>query len=52
MYNQLKTLRKCLIEVKAAGGVDSPRELYPYSMKVRFVIESSPRCLDSDRWEL
>ncbi|KAK3078364.1 hypothetical protein LTS18_007700, partial [Coniosporium uncinatum] len=37
MYNQLKTLRKCLIEVKAAGGVDSPRELYPYSMKLNSI---------------
>jgi hypothetical protein len=34
IYNQLKTLRKCLIEVEKAGGVSSPRELYPYSMKV------------------
>jgi hypothetical protein len=33
-YNQLKTLRKCLVEVRKAGGVSSPRELYPYSMKV------------------
>lgn len=34
IYNQLTTLRKCLIEVKKLGGVSSPRELYPYSMKV------------------
>ena len=34
IYNQLKTLKKCLQEVKKAGGVSSPRELYPYSMKV------------------
>jgi hypothetical protein len=34
IYNQLKTLKKCLHEVKKAGGVSSPRELYPYSMKV------------------
>lgn len=34
IYNQLLTLKRCLIEVKNAGGVDSPRELYPYSMKV------------------
>lgn len=34
IYNQLLTLKKCLIEVKRAGGVDSPRELYPYSMKL------------------
>jgi hypothetical protein len=34
IYNQLTTLRKCLLEVKKLGGVSSPRELYPYSMKV------------------
>lgn len=35
VYNQLQTLKRCLIEVKNSGGVSSPRELYPYSMKVR-----------------
>jgi hypothetical protein len=35
IYNQLLTLRRCLVEVKKSGGVSSPRELYPYSMKVR-----------------
>lgn len=34
VYNQLQTLRKCLLDVKQMGGVSSPRELYPYSMKV------------------
>jgi len=34
IYNQLMTLRKCLVEVKRSGGISSPRELYPYSMKV------------------
>ena len=34
VFNQLQTLRRCLIEVKKSGGVSSPRELYPYSMKV------------------
>lgn len=34
VYNQLQTLKRCLIEVRDAGGVNSPRELYPYSMKV------------------
>ena len=34
VYNQLQTLKRCLIEVKNSGGVSSPRELYPYSMKV------------------
>lgn len=36
VFNQLQTLRRCLLEVKRSGGVSSPRELYPYSMKVRF----------------
>jgi len=35
IYNQLQTLKRCLLEVKASGGVSSVRELYPYSMKVR-----------------
>jgi hypothetical protein len=35
IYNQLTTLRKCLLDVKKLGGISSPRELYPYSMKVR-----------------
>lgn len=39
IYNQLTTLRKCLLEVKKLGGVSSPRELYPYSMKVCEVTE-------------
>jgi hypothetical protein len=34
IYNHLLTLRKCLMDVKASGGVSSPRELYPYSMKL------------------
>jgi hypothetical protein len=34
IYNQLQTLRRCLIDVKESGGVTSSRELYPYSMKV------------------
>ena len=34
IYNQLLTLKKCLVEVKRNGGVDSARELYPYSMKL------------------
>lgn len=37
IYNQLLTLKKCLVEVKKAGGVDSPRELYPYSMKLNSI---------------
>lgn len=46
IYNQLLTLKRCLIEVKRSGGVDSPRELYPYSMKVASCI---PFCLSFDR---
>ena len=34
IYNQLQTLKRCLVEVKNSGGVGSARELYPYSMKV------------------
>ena len=34
VYNQLVTLKRCLNEVRKSGGVDSPRELYPYSMKL------------------
>jgi len=34
VYNQLQTLKRCLVEVKNSGGVSSPRELYPYSMKL------------------
>lgn len=37
IYNQLLTLKRCLIEVKRNGGVDSPRELYPYSMKINSI---------------
>lgn len=36
VYNQLQTLKRCLIEVKNSGGVGTVRELYPYSMKVRY----------------
>ena len=38
IYNQLQTLKRCLIEVKNSGGVSSVRELYPYSMKVHSMI--------------
>lgn len=37
VYNQLLTLRKCLLEVKKNGGVSNPRELYPYSMKLNSI---------------
>lgn len=34
VYNQLQTVRRCLLEVQQSGGVSSTRELYPYSMKL------------------
>ncbi|OAQ98623.1 hypothetical protein LLEC1_02092 [Akanthomyces lecanii] len=34
IYNQLQTLKRCLLQVKENGGVSSARELYPYSMKL------------------
>ena len=37
IYNQLLTLKRCLKEVKRSGGVDSARELYPYSMKLNSI---------------
>lgn len=37
IYNQLLTLKRCLLEVQRSGGVDSPRELYPYSMKLNSI---------------
>ena len=37
IYNQLQTLKRCLVEVKEMGGVSSSRELYPYSMKVNLL---------------
>lgn len=37
VFNQLQTLRRCLLEVRQSGGVSSPRELYPYSMKLNSI---------------
>ncbi|KAI8633704.1 hypothetical protein F5Y19DRAFT_489165 [Xylariaceae sp. FL1651] len=37
VYNQLQTLKRCLLEVKNSGGVASVRELYPYSMKLNSI---------------
>lgn len=37
IYNQLQTLKRCLLEVKNSGGVASVRELYPYSMKLNSI---------------
>ncbi|KAK0652965.1 hypothetical protein B0T16DRAFT_490708 [Cercophora newfieldiana] len=36
-YNQLQTLKRCLVEVKNSGGVSSARDLYPYSMKLNSI---------------
>lgn len=34
LYNQLQTVRWCLTEVQKSGGLNSARDLYPYSMKL------------------
>ncbi|KAF5128746.1 hypothetical protein DV495_002957 [Geotrichum candidum] len=34
IHNQLSTVRRCLLEVQRMGGLSSPRELYPYQMKL------------------
>ncbi|PSR98962.1 hypothetical protein BD289DRAFT_361635 [Coniella lustricola] len=34
IYNQLSTLKRCLVEVKNSGAVNSVRDLYPYSLKL------------------
>lgn len=34
IHNQLSTVRRCLLEVKRMGGINSSRELYPYQMKL------------------
>ncbi|KAG2223104.1 hypothetical protein INT45_008952 [Circinella minor] len=34
VHNQLSTVRRCLIEVTKCGKPDSPRDLYPYQMKL------------------
>jgi hypothetical protein len=39
IYGQLQTIKRCLVEVRDAGGVSSARELYPYSMKVWIIRE-------------
>ncbi|KAH8159503.1 hypothetical protein CIB48_g8742 [Xylaria polymorpha] len=47
IYNQLQTLKRCLLEVKNSGGVSSVRELYPYSMKGQgSVTELLSECFD------
>ncbi|KAI8140315.1 hypothetical protein BJV82DRAFT_623486 [Fennellomyces sp. T-0311] len=34
VHNQLSTVRRCLVEVTKYGKPDSPRDLYPYQMKL------------------
>ncbi|CDF88138.1 BN860_03202g1_1 [Zygosaccharomyces bailii CLIB 213] len=34
LHNQLSTVRRCLLSLKRMGGVNNPRELYPYQMKL------------------
>ncbi|KAI9278642.1 hypothetical protein BDA99DRAFT_492737 [Phascolomyces articulosus] len=34
VHNQLSTVRRCLVEVTKCGKPDSPRDLYPYQMKL------------------
>lgn len=34
VYNQLSTVRRCLLEVQRMGGLSHTRELYPYQMKL------------------
>lgn len=34
IHNQLSTVRRCLMEVRRMGGINSARELYPYQMKL------------------
>lgn len=50
IYNQLQTLKRCLIEVKNNGGVTSVRELYPYSLKVQVPpLRRSPHARVADK---
>lgn len=34
IHNQLSTVRRCLLDLKRMGGINSLRELYPYQMKL------------------
>lgn len=34
IHNQLSTVRRCLLDLKRMGGINSTRELYPYQMKL------------------
>lgn len=34
IYNQLLTMKRCLLEVQNAGGISNMRELYPFQMKL------------------
>lgn len=40
IHNQLSTARRCLLELKRMGGVNSERELYPYQLKLASLDDS------------
>ncbi|KAG5361741.1 UPF0662 protein [Yarrowia sp. C11] len=37
LHNQLKTMRRFLLDIKRLGGISSVRELYPYQLKLRSI---------------
>ncbi|KAG5358374.1 UPF0662 protein [Yarrowia sp. B02] len=37
LHNQLKTMRRFLLDIKRLGGICSVRELYPYQLKLRSI---------------
>ncbi|KAJ1725168.1 hypothetical protein LPJ53_000591 [Coemansia erecta] len=50
VHNQLRTLRRCLLEVKKYGGPLSARDLYPYQMKLSSIdnLRSDGKFLDDE----
>ncbi|KAJ2808966.1 hypothetical protein H4R20_000474 [Coemansia guatemalensis] len=50
VHNQLRTLRRCLLEVKKYGGPLSVRDLYPYQMKLSSIdnLRSDGKFLDDE----
>ncbi|KAJ2081271.1 hypothetical protein H4R24_002448 [Coemansia sp. RSA 988] len=50
VHNQLRTLRRCLLEVKKYGGPMSVRDLYPYQMKLSSIdnLRSDGKFLDDE----
>ena len=49
VYNQLRTLKRCLTEVMDNGSIRTVREVYPYSMKVD-KSSSSPHKVTDKNW--